>query len=113
MVVLLTVRVRQSEQLLEQKRVLEDPLDGLDEVRLKRGRVLLPWVLDVQERLERRVRLGWKSQTQAVGGTPWGLPSLHSTPSISSQDGAETGQQEEYGESWAQTLDGSASQSVY
>lgn len=93
MVVLLAVRVRQGKQLPEQERVLEDPLDGLDEVRLQRGRVLLPWVLDVQECLERRVRLGWKGlNTGGQGGSQGGLTSLHSTHSISSRDGAETGQ---------------------
>ena len=46
---------------LEQQRVLEHPLNWLDEVRLQGGRVLLLWVLGVQERLESCVRLGWKS----------------------------------------------------
>lgn len=47
MVVLLALRVRQGEELLQQKWVLEDPLDGLDEVRLEGGRVLLFRVLGV------------------------------------------------------------------
>lgn len=47
MVVLLALCVRQGEQLLQQERVLQDPLDGLDEVRLERGRVLLLRVLGV------------------------------------------------------------------
>lgn len=47
MVVFLALSVRQSEELLEQKRVLEDPLDGLDEVRLESGGVLLFWVLGI------------------------------------------------------------------
>lgn len=47
MVVLLALRVRQGEELLQQQRVLEDPLDGLDEVRLEGGRVLLFRVLGV------------------------------------------------------------------
>lgn len=61
MVVFLTLRVRQSKKLLQQKRILKDPLDGLDEVGLQGGRMLLLWVLGVQERLESCVRLGWKS----------------------------------------------------
>lgn len=60
MVVFLTLRIGQRKQLPEQKRVFEDPLDGLDEVRLQRRGVLLPGVLGIQERLEGRVCLGWK-----------------------------------------------------
>ena len=70
MVVFLALRVRQSKKLLQQKRILKDPLDGLDEVRLQGGRVLLLWVLGVQERLESCVRLGWKSLNRdCLGGT--------------------------------------------
>lgn len=47
MVVLLALCVRQGKELLQQKRVLEDPLDGLDEVRLESGGVLLFRVLGV------------------------------------------------------------------
>lgn len=36
-VVLFTLGISQCKQLPEQKRVLEDPLDGLDEVRLQGG----------------------------------------------------------------------------
>lgn len=56
---LLALSVGQRKQLLEQKWVLKDPLDGLDEVRLQGGRVLLPRVLGIQERLESGVGLGW------------------------------------------------------
>ena len=41
MIVLLALVVRQGHQLLEQQRVLEHPLNWLDEVRLQRGGVLL------------------------------------------------------------------------
>lgn len=78
MVVLLALRVRQSKQLLQQKRVLEDPLDGLDEVRLESGRVLPSRVLGVQERLEGWVRPGWESLNYAVRaggrGDPFSQP---------------------------------------
>lgn len=47
MVVLLALGVCQGEELLQQQRVLEDPLDGFDEVRLKGGGVLLFRVLGV------------------------------------------------------------------
>lgn len=47
MVVLLALGIRQGKELLQQKRVLEDPLDGLDEVRLESGRVLLFRVLGI------------------------------------------------------------------
>lgn len=57
---LLALCVGQGKELLEQQWVLEYPLDGLDEVRLQRGRVLLPRVLGIQERLESCVGLGWK-----------------------------------------------------
>ena len=67
-VVLLALCICQGEKLLQQKRVLEDPLDGLDEVRLQSGRVLLLRVLGIQERLESRVRLGWKSLKNRLSG---------------------------------------------
>lgn len=57
-VVFLALCVCQSKELLQQQWVLEDPLDGLDEVRLQSGGVLLFRVLGIQERLESRVRLG-------------------------------------------------------
>lgn len=78
MVVLLALRVRQSKQLLQQKRVLEDPLDGLDEVRLESGRVLPSRVLGVQERLEGWVRPGWESLNTAVRGEVRETPSHRS-----------------------------------
>lgn len=46
-VVLLALRVRQSKKLLQQERVLQDPLDGFDEVRLECGRMLLLRVLGI------------------------------------------------------------------
>ena len=57
--VLLLVRpVRgQGLELLQQQRVLEDPLDGLDEVRLQRRGVLLPGVERVKELLEALIAL--------------------------------------------------------
>ena len=56
-VVLLALRVREGVQLPEQQGVLEDPLDGLDQVGLQRGRMLLPRVPQGQEGLEVRIRL--------------------------------------------------------
>ena len=52
--VLLLVRPRLTQllQLLQQQRVLEDPLDGLDQVGLQGGAVLLPGVQAVQEVLQ-------------------------------------------------------------
>lgn len=51
-VVLLALVVRQRHELPEQQRVLEHPLNGLDEVGLQRGRVLLGGVPGVQKSLE-------------------------------------------------------------
>ena len=39
-------------QLLQEQRVLEDPLNGLDEVRLQGGRVLLAGIPGCQELLQ-------------------------------------------------------------
>ena len=52
--VLLLVRPRLTQllQLLQQQRVLEDPLDGLDQVGLQGGAVLLTGVQAVQEVLQ-------------------------------------------------------------
>ena len=54
---LLALRVREGVQLPEQQGVLEDPLDGLDQVGLQRGRMLLPRVPQGQEGLEVWIRL--------------------------------------------------------
>ena len=37
MVMFLTVRISERVELLQQQRVLQDPLDGFDQVRLQRG----------------------------------------------------------------------------
>lgn len=52
MIVLLALVVRQGHQLLEQQRVLEHPLNWLDEVRLQRGGVLLGGVPGIQKSLK-------------------------------------------------------------
>lgn len=57
-VVLFAVSVGERHQLAEQQRVLENPLNRLDQVRLQCGRVLLVGVPSVQELLEGPVRLG-------------------------------------------------------
>lgn len=51
-VMLLALVVRQRHELPEQQRVLEHPLNGLDEVGLQRGGVLLRGVPGVQKSLE-------------------------------------------------------------
>ena len=58
-VVLLAVRVGEGVQLPQQQGVLEDPLDGLDQVGLQGGRVLLGRVPRVQKLLKSPVRLGY------------------------------------------------------
>lgn len=52
MVVLLAVGVSQGVEFPQQQRVLQDPLDGFDQIRLQRGRVLLSGVPLSQESLE-------------------------------------------------------------
>lgn len=59
-VVLLALVVRQRHELPEQQRVLEHPLNGLDEVGLQRGRVLLGGVPGVQKSLEGFVSFRYK-----------------------------------------------------
>ena len=49
------LRVGDLPQLLQQQRVLEDALDGLDQVRLQRRRVLLLGVARAQELVQRLV----------------------------------------------------------
>ena len=61
-VVLLAVRVGEGVQLPQQQGVLEDPLDGLDQVGLQGGRVLLSGVPLRQEGLELGVCLSWTRQ---------------------------------------------------
>ena len=58
--VLFALVVCQGHELLEQQRVLEHPLDGLDEVRLQRGGVLLGGVPGVQESLEGFISFSYK-----------------------------------------------------
>lgn len=57
---LLAVRVSEGVELLQQQRVLQNPLDGFDQVRLQGGRMLLPGVSLGQEGLEIRVGFRWK-----------------------------------------------------
>ena len=45
--------------LLQQKRVFQDPLDGLDQVGLQGGRVLLPSVAGLEELLKSLVLVTW------------------------------------------------------
>lgn len=54
-------KLRQTHQLPQQQRVPQDPLDGFDQVGLQRRRVLIGRVPGLQEALEGRVRLCWKS----------------------------------------------------
>lgn len=61
-VVLLAVRVSQGVELLQQQRVLQNSLDGFDQVRLQSGRVLLSGVPLGQEGLEIGVGFRWKSR---------------------------------------------------
>lgn len=66
-VVLLAVRVSEGVELLQQQRVLQDPLDGLDQVRLQGGRVLLSGVPLGQEGLEIRVGFSWNEEKHLSG----------------------------------------------
>lgn len=59
---LLAVRVSEGVELLQQQRVLQDSLDGFDQVRLQSGRMLLSGVSLSQEGLEVRVGFRWKSR---------------------------------------------------
>ena len=52
---LLALRAGEVLELREEERVLEDPLDRLDQGRLQRRRLLLPRVQRVQEVLQGRV----------------------------------------------------------
>ena len=65
-VVLLAVGVREREELSEQQRVLQDPLDGFDQVRLQSGRVLLSGVSLSQESFEIWIRLCWRSRNMSI-----------------------------------------------
>ena len=53
MLVFARVRVGEITQLLQQQRVLEDALNGFDQVGLEGGRVLLAGVARLQELLKR------------------------------------------------------------
>ena len=55
MFVLAGLRVGDLPQLLQQERVLEDALDGLDQVRLQRRRVLLLGIARAQKLVQRLV----------------------------------------------------------
>lgn len=57
---LLALVVRQGHELPEQQRVLKHPLNGLDEVGLQRGGVLLGGVPGVQKSLEGFVSFRYK-----------------------------------------------------
>lgn len=61
-VVLLTVWVCEWVELLQQKGILQHPLDGFDQVWLQGGRVLLLGVALIQEGLEIRIGFGWNDQ---------------------------------------------------
>lgn len=61
-VVLLAVGVSEGVELLQQQRVLQDSLDGFDQVRLQSGRMLLSGVSLGQEGLEIGVGFCWKSR---------------------------------------------------
>lgn len=65
-VVFLTLRVREGVQLLQQQGVLQDPLDGFDQVRLQRGWMLLSGVSLSQESLEIWVGLCWRSRNVSI-----------------------------------------------
>lgn len=53
MLVLAAARVGQIAQLLQQERVLENALDGLNQVGFQGRRVLLTWIARLQELLQR------------------------------------------------------------
>lgn len=61
-VVLLAVRVSEGVELLQQQGVLQNSLDGFDQVRLQGGRVLLSGVSLGQEGLETGVGFRWKGR---------------------------------------------------
>lgn len=61
-VVLFAVRVSEGVELLQQQRVLQNSLDGFDQVRLQSGRMLLSGVSLGQEGLEIGVGFCWKSR---------------------------------------------------
>lgn len=61
---LLAVLVRQRHELLEQQRVLQHPLDRLDEVGLQGGGVLLGGVPRIQESLEGFVSFSYKKMDE-------------------------------------------------
>lgn len=58
---LLAVRVSERVELLQQQRVLQDSLDGFDQVGLQSGRMLLSGVPLGQEGLEIGVGFCWES----------------------------------------------------
>lgn len=61
-VVLLALVVGQGHELPEQQRVLEHSLDGLDEVGLQGGGVLLGGIPRIQEGLEGRIGFSCKQR---------------------------------------------------
>lgn len=65
-VVLLAVGVSEGVELLQQQRVLQNPLDGFDQVRLQSGRMLLAGVPLGQEGLELGIGFGCKSRNISV-----------------------------------------------
>lgn len=66
MVMFLTVRISERVELLQQQRVLQDPLDGFDQVRLQGGWMLLSGVSLSQESLEIWVGLCWRSRNMSM-----------------------------------------------
>ena len=64
---LLRLRVCQVPELLQQQGVLEDALDGLDEVGLERAAVLLPRVACGQELAQRLVALICRTTDDRTG----------------------------------------------
>lgn len=70
-VVLLALVVGQGHELPEQQRVLEHPLDGLDEVGLQGGGVLLGGVPRVQESLEGLVGFSCKQWGKTLRRAWW------------------------------------------
>lgn len=68
MIVLLALVVRQRHELLEQQRVLEHPLHGLDEVGLQGGGMLLRGVPGIQKSLEGFISFSYKQgDTRPLG----------------------------------------------
>lgn len=66
MVVLLALVVREGHQLLEQQRVLEHPLDRLDEEGLQRGGVLLGGIPGIQKSLEGFISFSYKQMDETL-----------------------------------------------